>query len=220
MNRIGQMLAGVILAAGLQAQVPVTWVLDTDFSKGRLTHVQTITLDDLTRFHGHRCDGLVAGYLGLREALVQLYPDYLVDRTNTRVISRSSPCLTDAAIYLTGGRYQYNTYYASDSIDFMFIVQRVDDQRTLGVRLKLGIKPPAIDALGALANARLLDACALDSLRAMEDAFTQTMIEARPADLFDIVALPGFTWASPMTATFPKTDVLNKHMPACTPGPQ
>jgi acetolactate decarboxylase len=217
MRRILLLLNGIVLAGILQGQDPVMWVLDTDFSKGRLTHVQTITPDDLARFHGHRCDGLVAGYLGLREALWLLYPDYLVDRTNTRVVSRSAPCLVDAAMYLTGGRYPFNTFYVSDSMEFMFVLQRMDNLRTLGVRLKPGIKPAGIEFLGELANAGLLNACELDSLRRMEDDFIRILESTGPGDLFDIVALDGFGWDPPFVAPFVKTDVLNKHVPACKP---
>ena len=51
------------------AQTPSIKVLDTDFSKGRLQNVQTITLDDAVKLHGHLCDGLVVGFLGLKETL-------------------------------------------------------------------------------------------------------------------------------------------------------
>ena len=91
-------------------------VIDTDFSKGQLTNIQNVKYDDLVKFHGHSCDGLLEGMQALQVGLKVLYPDGIVDRTNTRIISRSSPCLTDAAIYLTGGRYQYNTFYVTDSI--------------------------------------------------------------------------------------------------------
>jgi len=102
------------------AQNPSMEVLDTNFSKGSLNYKQTITLNDVVKFHGHLCDGLVVGFLGAKEALYKLYPDGLVDRTNTRIISKSSPCLTDVAIYLTGGRYQFNTFFVSDSINYIY----------------------------------------------------------------------------------------------------
>lgn len=49
------------------AQNPGIKVLDTDFSKGRLQNVQIITLNDAVKMHGHLCDGLVIGFLGLKE---------------------------------------------------------------------------------------------------------------------------------------------------------
>jgi acetolactate decarboxylase len=52
----------VLLMQNVFAQNPAIKVMDTDFSKGRLTHQQTITLDDAAKFHGHLCDGLVVGF--------------------------------------------------------------------------------------------------------------------------------------------------------------
>jgi acetolactate decarboxylase len=215
MKRFALLLLGWLMCDASNGQPPVSWVLDTDFSKGRLTHVQTITLDDLVRFHGHRCDGLVVGYLGLREALHRLYPDYLVDRTNTRIVSRSSPCLTDAAVYLTGGRYQYNTFFVSDTLRYLFMVQRIDNGQAFGVNLKPGIKPAAIDTLGQLAAQGLLDACALDSLQRLEDAFMEALIALDPRDVFVLTPLPEAPWAPRLDGTFRKTDIVNKALEAC-----
>lgn len=53
-------------------QNPSIKVLDTDFSKGRLQNIQTITLNDAIKLHGHLCDGLVVGFLGLKETLYKL----------------------------------------------------------------------------------------------------------------------------------------------------
>src|SRR6056297_194624 len=62
-------------------------VNDTNFSKGRLGNIQNIDLDDLVKFHGHLCDGLVLGHLALQRAMAELYPEGTVDRTNTRIVS-------------------------------------------------------------------------------------------------------------------------------------
>ena len=117
----------------------VMQVNDTDFSKGRLGNIQNIDLDDLVKFHGHLCDGLVVGHLALQRAMQELYPDGIVDRTNTRIVSKASPCLTDAAIYLTGGRYQFNTFCISNNMDALFTVQRLDTQRAVAVHMKKGL---------------------------------------------------------------------------------
>jgi acetolactate decarboxylase len=70
-------LSGKSLTLLLPAKVKSTGSIkiktnDTDFSKGRLGHTQEITIDDVAKFHGHLCDGLVVGFLGLREALYKL----------------------------------------------------------------------------------------------------------------------------------------------------
>lgn len=48
--------------------------LDTDFSKGRLTHQQKISIKDLEKFHGHLCDGLVVGALAMHKINGLFYP--------------------------------------------------------------------------------------------------------------------------------------------------
>jgi acetolactate decarboxylase len=68
-------------------------------------------------------------FLGLRQVIYLLFSDSTADRTNLRIVSKSSPCFTDIGIYLTGARYQFNTFYVSDSISYAFIVQRVDTKK-------------------------------------------------------------------------------------------
>lgn len=198
-------------------QNPSVKVIDTDFSKGRLTHQQTLTLNDVAIFHGHLCDGLAVGFLGLREALYKLYPDSVVDRTNTRIVSKSSPCLTDIAIYLTGGRYQFNTFYVDDSIKYAFIVQRIDNGKTYSVKLKPGVKPSVIDSLGNLANIGNLNPCGIDTLKKLETIFLNNILIANPQQAFIIDRLIYFNWNPHLHNTYLKTDIINKKQQNCLP---
>lgn len=190
-------------------------VNDTDFSKGRLGHIQTIGLEDLVKFHGHLCDGLVVGHLGLQQALMSLYPDGTVDRTNTRVVSRSSPCLTDAAMYLTGGRYPYDTFYVSDTIDGLFLVQRIDTGKTVSVHLNQGVKPEIIDEMGQKAIKGELGACELETLRQLEDDFSKKLLDSNPSELYTLKEIKDFTWSPVLKNDFLKTDILNKDKEGC-----
>jgi len=208
-------IANVFIASNLFAQNPSIKVLDTDFSKGRLQQVQTITLNDAVKLHGHLCDGLVVGFLGLREALYKLYPDSIIDRTNTRLVSKPSPCLTDIAIFLTGARYQYNTYYVADSIKYLFIVQRIDNGNAFAVKLKPDLMPVAIDSLGKLATQGKLDACGIDSLRKLQDDFTKHILSKKPQDLFIVEEIKNYQWMPFLRNDFIKTDILNKKLLKC-----
>lgn len=190
-------------------------VLDTDFSKGRLQNVQTITLNDAVKLHGHLCDGLVVGFLGLKEGLYKLYLDSIIDRTNNRIVSKPSPCLTDIAIFMTGARYQYDTYYVSDSIKYQFIVQRIDNEKTYGIKLKPDLMPTAIDSLGRLASKGELDACGIDSLRKLENEFSTFLLSKNPQDLFIIEEIKNYKWLPVLKGDFLKTDVLNKKLQNC-----
>lgn len=193
-------------------------VNDTDFSKGRLGFQQDIVLSDLVKFHGHLCDGLVVGYQALGEALRALYPDGTVDRSNTRAVSQPSPCLTDAAAYLTGGRYQFNSFYVTKDIEGLFVVQRLDTKRAVAVSLNKGVKPDGIDRLGSLAVRGELSPCGLDSLRTLEDGFTKYLLNTEPSANFTVRELPGFQWQPVLKNDFTKTDVLNKNQPNCNGG--
>lgn len=199
------------------SQNPSIKVLDTDFSKGRLQNIQTITLNDAAKLHGHLCDGLVVGFLGLKETLYRLYPDSIIDRTNNRIVSKSSPCITDIAIFLSGARYQYNTYYVSDSIKYLFVVQRIDNEQIYGVKLKEGLKPAAIDSLGRLATKGELDACGIDNLRKLESEFSSLLLSKKPQDLFIIEEIESYKWLPVLNGNFLKTDVLNKKLQNCLP---
>jgi formylmethanofuran dehydrogenase subunit E len=208
----------LILVNNSFAQNPSIKVLDTDFSKGRLQNVQTISLNDAVKLHGHLCDGLVVGFLGLKEALYQLYPDSIIDRTNNRIVSKPSPCLTDIAIFMTGARYQYNTYYVSDSIKYLFVAQRIDTKKAYGVKLKSGIMPTAIDSLGRLATKGELDACGIDNLRKQESDFSNYLLSLKnPQSLYIISEIKNYEWLPVLKNNFIKTDVLNKKLQNCLP---
>lgn len=192
---------------------PTIQTIDTDFSKGRLNHIQTITLEDTAKFHGHLCDGLVVGFLGLREALYQLYPGKVVDRTNTRMVSKSSPCISDIGIYLTGGRYQFNTFYVDDNILYPYIVQRIDNSLTYGVKLRPGIKPSIVEEMGDKAIEGKLSPNDLDKLKKLEDDFSDKLLSLDAKEIFVIEEIENFNWQPYLKNNFIKTDVINKEMP-------
>jgi formylmethanofuran dehydrogenase subunit E len=189
--------------------------IDTDFSKGRLTHQQTISLKDLEKFHGHLCDGLVVGALAMQQAMKVLYPNQPIDRTNLRIVSKPSPCLTDVAIYITGGRYQFNTFYVDTVFNGLYIVQRIDNNETVSVSLNKGVKPTAIDSLGNLATLNKLSPCGIDSLRTLENTFTKQLYKSDPNKIFDVKKIDNFIWQPNAKNTFLKTDILNKQQPNC-----
>jgi formylmethanofuran dehydrogenase subunit E len=193
--------------------------IDTDFSKGRLTHIQTHSLQDLEKFHGHLCDGLVVGALAMKVALDELYPhQQAIDRTNLRVVSKPSPCLTDVAIYLSGARYQFNTFYVDTAFEGLYILQKIDDLKTVSVALNKGIKPSAIDSMGNLAIQQKLTACELEFLRKIEDEFTASLLQSNPKNLFTVTMKDTFAWQAKHIHSFQKTDILNKNIAPCANG--
>ncbi len=199
-----------------EPNTPTITVLDTDFSKGRLTLKHKLTLEDLEKFHGHLCDGLVVGFLGIKEGLEILYPDGIIDRTNTRIVSKSSPCLTDVAVYITGGRYQFNSFYVDNSIEHCFyIIQRKDNYKTVKVQMNKGIKPLEINKLGAKAVKGELPACDLDKLKQMEADFSEKLLTSNPKEIFTITEIRDFKWIPVLKNDYIKTDILNKNKSNC-----
>lgn len=189
-------------------------VNDTDFSKGKLGNIQKINLKDVAKLHGHECDGLVEGFIALNFGLKQLYPEGIIDRTSTRIVSKSSPCLTDVAIYITGGRSQYNTFYVDNSIEGLYVVQRMDNGKTISIKRKPNIKPAIIDEMGNKAIKGELTECELDELKKLEENFAKFLKKSKPKDLFEVNQISSFTW-QPKIETYIKTDIINKNLPAC-----
>ena len=194
---------------------PSLKVIDTDFSKGRLSLEHRLNLEDLEKFHGHLCDGLAVGTLAIQEAMKVLFPNQPIDRTNLRIVSKPSPCLTDAAVYLTGGRYQFNTFYVDTDFKGLYIIQRIDNSKTVSVSLNNGVKPSAIDSLGNIAVQQNLSPCDIDHLRKLEDDFTQRLIQSDPTTLFTVKEIQHFEWNPRSKSDYLKTDILNKNLPDC-----
>ena len=189
--------------------------IDTDFSKGRLNHRQMVTLNDLEKFHGHLCDGLVVGALAMQEAMQELYPNQPIDRTNLRIVSKPSPCLTDVAVYLTGGRYQFNTFYVDSEFEGIYIIQRIDNLKTVSVSLNNGVKPTEIDSLGNIAVQQNLSPCDIDHLKKLEDDFTQFLLQSNAEEIITVKSISNFNWQPVIRNDYLKTDILNKNLKQC-----
>jgi len=187
-------------------------VIDTDFSKGQLVNIQNIRYKDLVKFHGHSCDGLLEGMQALQLGLKVLYPNGIVDRTNTRVVSNSSPCLTDAAIYLTGGRYQYNTFYVDNNIPGIYIIQRIDNGKAVVVSRNENVKPANIDIMGKKAIAKELSYNQLRKLKQLEDEYAKKLRKSEPQSNFTVKELINYIWNPQLNSSFIKTDIINKNV--------
>lgn len=196
--------------------LPSIKVIDTDFSKGRLNLKHTLTLNDLEKFHGHLCDGLVVGFLGIQQGLKALYANGVIDRTNTRIVSKSSPCLTDVAVYVTGGRFQFNSFYVDNNIkNGFYIIQRKDNGKAVKVQLNKGIKPKDINILGAKAIKGELSACDLNKLKTMEDNFAKKLLSSNAQNNFTVTTITNFKWRPILKNDYLKTDIINKNKPNC-----
>ncbi len=127
---------------------PVFEVLDTESSLGPYAEkTKTITLKDLIKMHGHPCDGLVTAACGLSLGLKELYPNGVIDRTDTCCITNNSPCYGDVAAYLSGGRIRFGTQKIDPNMGNDFILYRISTKRAVKISLRGGIFPPKLAEL-------------------------------------------------------------------------
>jgi len=127
---------------------PSFLVLDTESSLGPYApRPKRIDLGDLVRMHGHACDGLVMASAALSVGLMELYPNGVIDRTDTGCVSNNSPCFGDAAAYLTGGRVRFGTQRIEPKRGLSFLVHRFSTGETIEVSLRDGILPPELHTL-------------------------------------------------------------------------
>ncbi len=174
---------------------PVVKVVDTESSLGPLaTTIQTVTLADLTRFHGHPCDGLVAASAAIAYGLHALFPDGVVDRTDVIAAVKPSPCFSDAAAYLTGARTQFGTLALDPALGDTWILHRRSTGRTVAVSLRDGIKPRELPDLEARLRSEDCDRALMARVRQVQDGYATAVIARPPAQIFTIEDLPSFPY--------------------------
>lgn len=65
---------------------------------------------------------------------------------------------------LTGGRYQFSSFYESEAIKGMYVTQRIGPGKSINLRRKPNIKPAVIDLIGSKAVKGELTDCELNVL--------------------------------------------------------
>lgn len=158
---------------------PVFYVLDTESSHGRYSRkYKEIRFEDLVKFHGHACDGLYRGSYALSVALDVLFPNGAVDRTDLRAVSRNSPCLGDAATYLTGARIRFGTQDVENTPGVWYIIQRISTAEAVKVTEENGFFPSEISnmetSLLSLPADRLSEG--VDQLKEMQDEWIKNVL--------------------------------------------
>lgn len=173
-------------------------VYDTESAVGRLTtQPKEIALKDLARMHGHLCDGLVISYVELKAALLRLFPDGVVDRTDLRVVSKNGPCWMDAAAWLTGARINFQTMRVDASVGDGFIIQKISSGETWEVRLKPGIFPEPQAKLEShirelRAAGQPVDPADVDRFEAMANELSRRLLDTPPDELLILTARSGY----------------------------
>jgi len=193
---------------------PTFQVLDTESSLGPYAEkTKTITLKDLVKMHGHPCDGLVTAACGLSFGLKELYPDGVVDRTDTCCITNNSPCFGDVAAYLTGGRIRFGTQKIDPNMGNEFIVYRISTQQAIKVSLKNGVFP---EKLACLENKVKSGNFTIEQMRECQRLgwdFAKNISNRPLEESFVVKKIRGFSWKpDSYIHKGSRGDVINKNV--------
>ncbi len=174
---------------------PVVKVLDTESSLGPIAaKARTVTFEDLVRYHGHPCDGLVAASAGIAYGLQTLFPGGVVDRTDVVAAVNASPCYGDAAAYLTGARARYHTLIVDRSLGDTWILHRRSTGKTVEVSLKKGVKPKSLPALEEKLRSEGCDRALIRKVQALQITYSEKVLSSPPKDVFDLKPLSSFPY--------------------------
>jgi len=204
-------------AANAKYNTPIK-AFDTDSALGRYSlKTKDIGLKDITRYHGHMCDGLVIAYVEIKEVLKKLFPNGIVDRTDLRTVSKNGPCWVDTVSYMTGARINFQTLRIDNSIGDGFIIQRISTGEAYSVHLKPGVFPKDQADLEAKirklrSEGKPVTAEDINTVEKMADTLSMKLLTTPPEELLDIKPLKNYRFV--FTDMFGnRGDIINKNMP-------
>ena len=191
---------------------PTFAVLDTESALGPYAaHTKTITLGDLVRMHGHACDGLVVAAAALSVGLAELYPDGVIDRTDTGCISNNSPCFGDVAAYLTGGRIRFGTQKIEPKRGMSFVVYRFTTGEAVEVELRDGVFPQDLRTLETKLRSGEFSESEMRTCQQRQWDFARSLLRRPLTDSFHTARLAQFSWVpDPYPNTGPRGDIVNR----------
>lgn len=193
-------------------------VRDTDSALGRYSlKTKEIGLKDLSRMHGHMCDGLVIAFVEIKAVLNKLFLDGIVDRTDLCVVSKNGPCWADTAAFMTGARINFRTLRVDASIGDGFIIQKTSTGEAYDVHLQTGIFPADQAALeskirGLRAEGKPVTAQDIDTVEKMGDALSLKLLSNPPEQLLEIKKLENYKFNF-CDLFGNRGDIINKDMP-------
>ncbi len=192
---------------------PTFEVLDTESSLGRYANkTKTITLKDLVKMHGHLCDGLVTAACALRLGLNELYPNGIINRTDTCGITNNSPCFGDVMAYLTGARIRFGTQKIDPKMGNEFIIHRISTGQTVKVALKQGMFPQVVTELEKKLKSGKFTKEEMDTCQRLQWEFAKKILSQPLENSFIVEKLPDFKWQPDDYSKVSKRgDVINKN---------
>ncbi|MCX7010366.1 MAG: FmdE family protein [Kiritimatiellaeota bacterium] len=168
--------------------------------------------------HGHPCDGLVTAACALRFGLSALYPDGVIDRTDTGGISNNSPCYGDVTAYLTGGRIRFGTQKIDPKLGNEFIVYRFSTQQAVMVALKPGVFPAEVAQLEAKVKSGKFSADEMRHCQKLQWDYARQLLQRPLAESFTVTVLQPFVWQPDAYEHLGKRgDIVNKNAGTVAP---
>jgi formylmethanofuran dehydrogenase subunit E len=223
-------LSGCGRTAQREAQPRVTWyyfdwmaeapyaptfrVLDTESSLGPYAgQPKTVTVKDLIKMHGHPCDGLVTAACAMSLGLSQLYPNGVVDRTDTCCITNNSPCYGDVAAYLTGGRIRFGTQKIDPSLGNEFVLYRVSTKQAVRVSLRPDVFPAQLAALERKVRSGDFNAADMDRCQRWQWDYARQLLQRPLRESFYVETLEALSWEpDPYPNAGNRWDIVNKNV--------
>jgi formylmethanofuran dehydrogenase subunit E len=195
------------------AYAPVFYVRDTQSSLGPYdSKVKLITMEDLIKMHGHPCDGLVTAACGLAFGLKILYPDGVIDRTDTACITNNSPCFGDVAAYLTGGRIRFGTQKIDPKMGMEFILYRISTGKAVKVSLKPGVFPAEVSAIEKKIKSGQFTEQEMQQCQKLQWDYARNLLNRPLTESFVTEELKDFHWqADKYEHLGARGDVVNKN---------
>jgi len=191
---------------------PMFDVLDTESSLGPYdSGVKRIRMEDLIKMHGHPCDGLVTAACGLSLGLEKLFPDGVIDRTDTACITNNSPCFGDVAAYLTGGRIRVGSQKIDPKMGIEFILYRMSTGRAVRVAIKPGVFPADVSALEKKIKSGDFTEQEMRLCQKRQWEYARDLVNRPLKESFEIEEMEGFSWqADQYEHLGVRGDVVNK----------
>jgi formylmethanofuran dehydrogenase subunit E len=178
---------------------PAFEVRDTVNKYGRYAKItKTITLEDLIKFHGHFCGGLVESAGAMRLAFDSLFPDGIVDRTDLRIASSNSACGGDVAAYLTGARTRFGSHLIDPKLtEGEFVIQQVSTGKTVRVRVRPEAYPTDVRTQMRKIESGNFAPEDIDLFQELQWAYARNIVTRPLTETFMLLESTGYVWPEP-----------------------
>lgn len=195
---------------------PVFKVRDTVNKYGRYSKVtKTITLEDLIKFHGHFCGGLVESAVTLRVAFNELFPDGLVDRTDLEIVSNNSACGGDVAAYLTGARARFGSHLIDPTLtESEFVIRQISTKKVVRVRVNKAVYPTEVRQQMKKIESGQFEPTDIDRFQTLQWDYARLLVNRAWQETAQLLDATDYSWVDPpCKAMGTRKDNLYKNTP-------